>query len=153
MVSQVVQQAIKRAIVSGNFSPLYNSFADDAELRMAMTAGSSISNERGQRSVVARLRSLVEGDLSPANEAPEFFADGERIVAYWDEIVSLRSGMAIRDQCTLVFDVRDGLIIRLAINHDLSPASADTFERRTGSTAASAVNLAGRDQETGSRAG
>lgn len=146
MISQAVQDTIKRAIEAGDFSSLYDYFADDVELRIAMAVGSSVSDECCKRSVVDRLRKLGKVALSPDDEAPEFVANGERIVAFWDESVSLRSGVAIRSQCTLVFDVHDGLITRLAIHHDLSPVRASGGEPRVGSDAPAAVSVVNHAQ-------
>jgi ketosteroid isomerase-like protein len=138
MISQVVQDAIKNAIDTGDFSPLYDYFADDVELRIAMAVGSSISDERSKRSVIDCLQKLAEVDLPLDDQAPEFVANGKRIVAFWDESLPLRSGLAMRDQCTLVFDVNDGLITRLAIHHDLSPALTTKSEPRVGREALTA---------------
>ena len=121
MTRQVVQDTIKSAIETGDFSALYDYLADDVELKMAMAVASPVSSERCKPSVIECLQKLGEVDMPLDHEAPEIIASGERVVAFWDEIVSLRSGVAIRVQCTLVFDVRDGLITRLAIDHDLSP--------------------------------
>jgi hypothetical protein len=66
--------------------------------------------------------------------------------------VSFRSGVAIRSQCTAVFDVHDGLITRLAIHHDLSSVHTSRPERRIrpyAPTAVSVVNPGYRNRAVG----
>jgi len=156
MMTQSVQDTIKGAIETGDFSSLYDYFADDVELKIAMAVGSPVSDERCKPSVIDCLQKLGDVDLPPDREAPEFVANGDRVVAFWDECVSLRSGVAIRSQCTLVFDFHDGLITQLAIHHDLSSAWASRLERRVGPDAAttrSVVNHRQRNRAVGPRAG
>jgi len=155
-MSQAVQDTIKIAIETGDLGPLYDYFADDVALKIAMAVGSPVSDERGKRSVIDCLQKLGEADEPPDQEAPEFIANGERVVAFWDESVALRSGVAIRVQCTLVFDVRDGLITRFAIHHDLSPVRAGgpgPRHRPDSPTAGSAVNGGQRNRAAGPPAG
>ena len=129
MMTQGVKDTIKSAIKMGDFSSLYDYFADDVHLSIAMAVSSPVvSNERCKQSAIDCLRKLGDIELPSNREAPEFFANGDRVVAYWDESVSLRSGVAIRSQCTLVFDFDKGLISRLAIHHDLSSAWESTPE-------------------------
>ena len=131
MMTQGVKDTIKSAIKTGDFSSLYDYFADDVHLSIAMAVSSPVvPNGRCKQSVIDCLRKLGDIELPSNREAPEFFANGDRVVAYWDESVSLRSGVAIRSQCTLVFDFNKGLISRLAIHHDLSSAWEITPERR-----------------------
>jgi ketosteroid isomerase-like protein len=130
MISQAVHDAIKRAIDAGDFRSLHDYFADDVELKIAMAVGSPGADEHCKRPVIEYLQKLGDFDTPPDGEPPEFFANGDRVVAFWDESVLLKSGVAIRSQCTLVFDVRDGLITRLAIHHDLSPVRPGRPERR-----------------------
>jgi ketosteroid isomerase-like protein len=122
---QAVEDVIKRAIETGDVGALDACFADDMEFEVALALGTAAPG----RCASEPLRQLERIDLPHGDSAPEFFVDGERIVAFWDERVSLRTGVAIRSQSTLVFDVRDGLITRLAIHHDLAPASAGRPER------------------------
>ena len=149
MMRPAVQDTIKSAVETGDLSSLYDYFADDVELRMAMAVGSSVSGERSKRSVIDHLQKLGEVDLRPHHEAPGLLAEGDRVVAFWDESVPLRSGVAIRSQCTLVFDVRDGLITRLAIHHDLSPVNENRPGRRARSDAPSAASVVNLGQRTG----
>jgi len=52
MISQAVQETIKSAIGTGEFGPLYEYFADDVELNMAMSVWPSVSDERCKQAVV-----------------------------------------------------------------------------------------------------
>jgi len=156
MMRQAVQDTIKRAVETGDFSSLYDCFADDVELEIAMAVVSPASSDRCKASVINCLQNLGEVHFLPEYEGPEFFANGERVVAFWDERVSLRSGVTIRSECTLVFDVRDGLITRLAIHHDLSPVRASAPERQVrpdAPTAESVVNHGQRNRVARPRAG
>ena len=119
-----------------------------------MAVGPPVPGERSKRCVIDRLQRL--GSVPPDHEAPEFVVNGERIVAFWDESVSLRGGLAIRSQCTLVFDIHDGLITRFAIHHDLSPARVGMPERRIephAPLAGAVANRAQRSQAVGQRSG
>ena len=155
MISQAVQDAIKNAVETGDFRSLRGCLADDVELRIALAAGSAVAEEAGMRSAVDCLQKLAQAESLADDEGPEIVANGERIVAFWDENVSLRSGVAIRGQSTLVFDVHDGLITRLAIHHDLSLAPASMPGRRVGPdapAAGSAVKHAQRNHAVRARA-
>ena len=154
MISHDVQDTIRGAIASGDLSSLHGYFADDVELKIAMAVGPPVPGERSKRSVIDRLQGLA--NVPPNHGAPEFVANGERVVAFWDESILLRSGLAIRSQCTLVFDIRDGLIARFAIHHDLSPAPAGMPERRIephAPSAGAAADRAHRSQAAGQRSG
>ena len=150
MISHDVQDTIRAAVASGDLRSLHGCFADDVELKIAMAVGPPVPGARGKRSVIDRLQRL--GNVPPNHEAPEFVANGERMVAFWDESVLLRSGLTIRSQCTLVFDIHYGSITRFAIHHDLSLARAGMPERRVEPHAPSAgavTNRAQRSQAAG----
>jgi ketosteroid isomerase-like protein len=154
MISHEVQDAIRDAIASGDLCSLHGYFADDVELGIAMAVGPPVPGARSKRSVIDRLQRLAS--VPPDHEAPEFVVNGERIVAFWDESFSFRSGLVMRSQCTLVFDIRDGLIARFAIHHDLSPARAAMPERRIERhprSAGTVANRMQRSQAAGQRSG
>jgi hypothetical protein len=69
------------------------------------------------------LRSLDGRDPSKLDEAVDVFAGGERIVATRNAIVAIGADTSLRNECTLVFDLVDGLIRRLAVHHELSNAA------------------------------
>ena len=93
-MSQVLHDTIRSAVEAGDFSALYDYFADDVELKMAMAVGSPVSEERCKLSVIDCLQKLGEVDVPPEDVAPEFIANGERVVAFWDE--SVRCGAVLR---------------------------------------------------------
>jgi ketosteroid isomerase-like protein len=124
-MSQAVADMIRKAIDTGDLGALDGCFADDMEFEVALALGRAVPG----RCASEPPRQFERIDLPRGDSAPEFFVGAGRIVAFWDERVALRTGIAIRSRSTLVFDVRDGLITRLAIHHDLTPASARRPER------------------------
>jgi hypothetical protein len=122
MISQAVQDAIEEVVETANFSALFDHFADDAELRVAIAVSSpGYSVHRGKRSVMSRLQSVGELDALGIDDPLDFFAGGDRIVAVRDERFAIGSGLTVRSECALVFDVHDGCISRLGIHYQLSP--------------------------------
>lgn len=121
MMNEALQDTIKCAIETGELSSLHDHFSDDVELKIGIAVEPLASVERCSPSGIDRLEDFGKVALAQNHVVPEVIANGERVVAFWDEWVSLRSGVAIRIQCTLVFDVREGLITRLAVHHDISP--------------------------------
>ena len=122
MISQAVQDAIEQVTETANFGALFDHFADDIELRVAIAVGSSVYNEhRGKRSVISYLQNVGEADAPRIDEPLDFFASGDRIVAFRDERFAIGTGLTVHSECALVFDVHDGLITRLGIHYELSP--------------------------------
>jgi hypothetical protein len=87
-----------------------------------VAAGSpGYSEHRGKRSVISHLQSVAEADPPRIDQTPDFFASGDRIVAIRDARFAIGSGLTVRSECALVFDVYNGLITRLGIHYELSP--------------------------------
>lgn len=132
MMNEVLQDTIKCAIETGALSFLHDHFSDDVELEIRMAIEPLASVARSRPDVIDRLRDFDKVASAPGHGAPDVIANGERVVACWDEWVSLRSGASIRVQCTMVFDLREGSIARLAIHHDVSPLRTSTRAQRGG---------------------
>ena len=130
MIGQALQDAISYAVETGELSFLHAHFSDDVELRIEMAVGPIISTSQGKASAIDRLQNFGKVVVAPYDEVPEINANGDRVVACWDETVFLRSGLALGVQCALVFDVRDGSIVRVAIHHDLVPVRASGLRPR-----------------------
>jgi hypothetical protein len=121
MDSRGLHDAIRIVAETANFDPLFDYFADDVELRVSVALQSQARDERrGRQSVIRHLQRLYSAD-SPASEEPvDLSSSGRRIVACRIASFAIGGGLTIRDDCALVFDIGDGLIRHLAINHELS---------------------------------
>ena len=109
---------------SGDFSHVSDYLAEDVQFSVSIAVRSPTRKElHGRESVIAHLRNLDGRDSSKIDEAVDVFAGGERIVATRNVIVAVGANTSLRNECTLVFDVRDGLIRRLALHHELSNAA------------------------------
>lgn len=147
MMNGALQDAIKCAIETGALSPLRDHCSDDVELEIRMAGEPFATNARSSPSVIDHMQEFGKVASAPSHDAPEVIANSERGVACWDEWASLRSGVAIRVQCTLVFDVREGLITRLAIHHDVSPVGTSTHAQRVSSGGPIARGVASHVQD------
>jgi ketosteroid isomerase-like protein len=122
MISQALQATIERVVETADFRPLFDAFADDIELRVAIALRAPVCDERrGKKSVIGHLQKIGNADSPPSDNPPDFFASGERVVAFRDECFAIGGGLTLRSECALVFDVREGSITRLGIHHELSP--------------------------------
>ena len=122
MISLAVRDAIEEVAETANFDALSDLFADDIELTVAVAVGPpGHSEHRGKRSVISHLQSAAKADAPPFDETTDFFASGDRIVAIRDARFAIGSGLTVRSECALVFDVHNGLITRLGIHYELSP--------------------------------
>lgn len=121
MRSEGLDESIRTAAETAKFDRLFDHFADDIELRIAVATPSPASEWRhGRPSVIARLQRLY-GNGAPTGEGPvDVYSSGERVVACRNASFAIAGGLTIRDECALVFDIRDGLIDRLVIQHELS---------------------------------
>ena len=122
---QQVQDVIRNAVLSGDLASLEAWLAEDVELNVAVTAGPAGLRDRRKAPVLERLRQLGDPNRPPDTEAASFLGNGQRIVAFWDEAVPLSTGIGLRCECTLVFDLRDGCIARLTLHHELVPVSGE----------------------------
>jgi len=121
MLRSDVQDAIAGVVDNADFRPLFDHFADDVELRVAVAASPVIHERRGRERVLDYFTNGGVSGTAPVERAPDLFASGDRIVAFVDGSVPLGAGVTIRSGCALVFDIRDGAIARLAIHYELSP--------------------------------
>jgi len=121
MDSRGLQDVIKIAAETGSFDPLFSYFADDIELRISVALQSpATESRRGRWSVIRRLQRLYSGDSPTSDEPVDVFSSGNRIVACRYASVAIAGGLSIRDECALLFDIRNGLIEHLGIHHELS---------------------------------
>jgi ketosteroid isomerase-like protein len=124
MISEDMHDAIRIAAEAADFRPLFDYLADDVELTVSIPVQAPVSIERrGRQSVIRHLRGFEEADTPRKKNAADVFGAGERIVAFRDMSLTIGGALRVRSECALVFDVRDGVITRLAINHELSNAS------------------------------
>jgi hypothetical protein len=122
MISQAVQDAIEQVAETANFRPLFDHFPDDIELKVTITVGSPLCMERrGKQSIISYLQNVSEAPTLRIGGPLDFFASGERIVVIRDEHFAIGSGLTVRSESALVFEIHDGLITRLGIHYELSP--------------------------------
>src|SRR5262249_39129344 len=82
MDNRGLHEAITIVAETGSFDPLFSYFADDIELRISVAL------------------------QSPATEEPvDVFSSSNRIVACRYASVAIAGGLAIRDECALLFDI------------------------------------------------
>ena len=113
--------AIRIVAASGSFDPIFSYFADDIELRISVALQSpATESRRGRWSVIRRLQGLYGGDSPTSDKPVDVFTSGNRIVACRYASAAIAGGLAIRDECVLLFDIRNGLIEHLGIHHELS---------------------------------
>jgi ketosteroid isomerase-like protein len=129
MSSCDIQDAIMEVVDNSDFRPLFDHFADDVELRVAVAASPISHERRGRERVLDYLMNVDVPGAAPVGRAPDLFASGDRFVAFVDGSVPLGTGVTIRSGCALVFDVREGTIVRLGIHYELSPEVAGCAER------------------------
>jgi ketosteroid isomerase-like protein len=116
-------EALMEAARTGDFSRVLDHLAEDVEFSVSIAVRSPTKRELfGRESVIAHLRSVGGNDSPTADEAVDVFAGEERIVATGNAIVAMGDEMALSDERTLVCDLRDGLIRRLVVYHELSHA-------------------------------
>jgi ketosteroid isomerase-like protein len=121
MISQAIQDAIRRAAESSDFRALFDHVADDVELSIAVTAGPrGVRQCRGKRCVIDRLFDIGDAGWRAARRV-EFVVHDDRVVALRDEPIVVPTGLLLRCECAMVFDVHDGAITHIALNHELSP--------------------------------
>ena len=70
--------------------------------------------------MISYLTGINGADSAPLEEAVDVFVGGERIVCSRNTTVMTGTTFTISNECTLVFDVHDGLISRLAMHYELS---------------------------------
>jgi hypothetical protein len=120
-MNRTLQDAIKQAAETMDFRALFDRLADDVELQVTVDIAPSTRRvRRGRQSVSDQLRS--RGGVAAINSPLEFFAEGKRFVACRDESFAIGIGVTMRSQRTVVFDLRDGAIVRIGIHYDLTPA-------------------------------
>ena len=123
MIDQSLQALMKQVAETANFHSLFDRFSDDVELRMTMAVTlSTCKGQRGRESVIRHLQNAGDADGPRVNEPIEVFADSERFVVCHDASVAIAAGLNVRCERTLVFDVHEGLVTRIAIHHELLPA-------------------------------
>ena len=123
MIEHDLQHLMRQVAETADFRTLFDWFSDDVELRTTMAVTSSTGHERrGRESVIHQLQNLRNAAKSRTEDPIEFFAGSERFVACHDEAVAIAAGLDLRCERTLVFDVHHGLITRIAIHYELSPA-------------------------------
>jgi len=121
MDNRGLHEAITIVAETGSFDPLFSYFADDIELRISVALQSpATESRRGRSSVIRRLQRLYGGDSPTTEEPVDVFSSGNRIVACRYASVAIAGGLAIRDECALLFDISNGLIEYLGIHHELS---------------------------------
>ena len=82
MISEKVQDAIRCAVASANFRPLFEHFAQDIELRVAVFFCSQYPQRYcGRNAVISRLRDVADAGLEPHGEPVDCFVSSERVVA------------------------------------------------------------------------
>jgi hypothetical protein len=122
-VSDGLLRAIIETVRSGDFSHVLEYLAEDVQFGVSIAIRSPASvgiNDRD--SLIAHLQGRGGASTSKIDEAVDVFVRGERIVATRNAIVALGADTALTNECTLVCDVCDGLIRRLAVYHELSNA-------------------------------
>jgi hypothetical protein len=137
---------IRVAARTGDFRPVFDYLAEDVEFSIAIELRLPTRTEiRGRQSVIRHLQSLDAMEPPMQEEPVDVFSAGERIVACRNASVAIQTGMSIDSECTLVFDVCNGLIARLAIQHELftalegRPTAVPLVRKRDGSAARSSV--------------
>jgi hypothetical protein len=124
MMDHNLQDLMRRVTETENFRPLFAHFSDNVELRVTMALASSARSERRGKPSVIRHLQVARHAVQPRIEEPiEFFVDGERFVACHDKSVAAAVGLNLRCERTLVFDVHEGFVTRIAIHYELSPAA------------------------------
>jgi len=119
-----LQDLMRRVTATENFRPLFAHFSDNVELRVTMALASSARSERrGKSSVIRHLQAAGHAVQPPIEEPIEFFVDGERFVACHDKSTATAFGLNLRCERTVVFDVHEGFVSRIAIHYELSPAA------------------------------
>lgn len=123
MIDQSLQDLMKQAAETANVRSLFDRFSDDVELRMTMAVTlSTCEGQRGRESVIRHLQNAGDADGPRIKEPIEVFADSERFVVCQDVGIAFAAGLNVRCERTLVFDVHEGFITRIAIHHELFPA-------------------------------
>jgi hypothetical protein len=116
-------QAIVEAARSGDLSHVVHYLAEDVQFSVSIAVRSPTKMEiHGRQSLIAHLGSLDGKESSKTDEPVEVFVGGERIVATRNATVAIGADMALGNECTLVCDLRYGLIRRLVVHHVLSHA-------------------------------
>jgi hypothetical protein len=120
MISQSIQDAIRRAAESSDFRALFDHLADDVQLNITVMAGPGSTRQcRGKRCVIDRLFDIGDAGWRAARRV-EFVVHDHRVVALRDEPIVVPTGLLLRCECAMVFDVHDGAITHIALNHELS---------------------------------
>ena len=123
MISQGLLQAIRVVGGTGNFRSVFDYFSEDVEFSVLLEFRSPTRSAiRGRQSVIRHLQNLNGTDSQMIETPVDIFGDGERIVTCRNAIGTIEAGATIGSECTLVFDIRKGLIRRLAVHHELSTA-------------------------------
>ena len=123
MIDPTLQDLMQQGAKTANFDLLFDRLSDDVDLKVTMSVASSTCSERrGRQSVIRHLQSLGSAGASGIEEPTEFFADGARCVVCHDEGIAIPNGFTLRCERTFVFDVHEGLVTRIAIHYELSPA-------------------------------
>jgi len=141
VIGQSLLQASRVVAEGGDFNRLFEYLAPDVEFSVSIEVRSPTREEiRGRQSVIAHLRS-INGTHSPKSEEPvDVFVGGQRIVSSRNATVAIGADFVVDSECTLVFDVHDGMISRFAIHYELSnslelPTAMPLGRRRNGSRA------------------
>ncbi|HEX4882708.1 MAG TPA: hypothetical protein VFX05_01135 [Casimicrobiaceae bacterium] len=121
MGTMTVQEAVRHAVERGELAPLFDHFTDDVEVAVTLNLPASAHRTcRGRQSAIVSLGASDDA-RRPPRAAQDVFGNDERIVALLDQGLATGPGLAVRSECVLVLDLRDGAIARLAIHHELFP--------------------------------
>ena len=127
----LVKGIVDRMLMSGDLRPLLDGLAEDVVLQVGPSDGGEHQAEG---------KAAVLDYFEPLGELITFWRvryswRGARVVVLAEESFTIQpAGLAARSELALIFDVRDGLITRLAIEENPSrlAASEELPERRPG---------------------
>ena len=111
---RLVNGILDRMVRSGNIGPLLDVLADDVELRVAPSDGSSDTYQgAGKADVLAYFAPLA--DLFTFWRVRSS-GSGERVLVRAEETFTIQpGGLAARTELALLFELREGLITRLVL--------------------------------------
>jgi ketosteroid isomerase-like protein len=127
----LVKGIVDRMLLSGDLRPLLDGLAEDVALRVGPSDGGE-HQAAGKAAVLDYFEPL--GDLITFWRV-RYSWRGARVVVLAEESFTIQpAGLAARSELALIFDVRDGLITRLAIEENPSrlAASEELPELRPG---------------------
>jgi ketosteroid isomerase-like protein len=121
----VVRGIVDRVLVSGDLRPLLDGLAEDVVFKVATPDGGP-DEATGKAAVLDYFEPL--GDLITFWQA-RYSWRGPRVLVLAEERFTIQpAGITVRSELALIFDLRDGVITRLSIVENASPASSGELQ-------------------------